>query len=64
MFLSFFYINRDLNDIMLCMSNKKWVVVAKGADYNKIARDFGISPYLARIISVSYEYTEADDLNV
>ena len=40
MFLSFFYINRDLNDIMLCMSNKKWVVVAKGADYNKIARDF------------------------
>ncbi len=50
MFLSFFYINRDLNDIMLCMSNKKWVVVAKGADYNKIARDFGISPYLARII--------------
>lgn len=32
------------------MSNKKWVVVAKGADYNKIARDFGISPYLARII--------------
>lgn len=35
---------------MLCMSNKKWVVVAKGADYNKIAKDFGISPYLARII--------------
>lgn len=49
MFL-FFVHKRDLNDIMLCMSNKKWVVVAKGADYNKIARDFGISPYLARII--------------
>ena len=30
--------------------SKKWVVVAKGADYNKIAHDFGISPYLARII--------------
>ena len=30
--------------------SKKWVVVAKGADYNKIAKDFGISPYLARII--------------
>jgi len=29
---------------------KKWVVVAKGADFNKIARDFNISPYLARII--------------
>ena len=32
------------------MSNKKWVVVAKGADYNKIAGKHGISPYLARII--------------
>lgn len=30
--------------------SKKWVVLAKGADYNKIAQDFGISPYLARII--------------
>ncbi|MCR5831227.1 MAG: single-stranded-DNA-specific exonuclease RecJ [Lachnospiraceae bacterium] len=30
--------------------SKKWVVLAKGADYNKIAHDFGISPYLARII--------------
>ena len=29
---------------------KKWVVTAKGADFNKIANDFGISPYLARII--------------
>lgn len=29
---------------------KKWVVTAKGADFNKIAGDFGISPYLARII--------------
>ena len=29
---------------------KKWVVVAKGADFNKIAEDHGISPYLARII--------------
>ena len=29
---------------------KKWVVTAKGADFNKIAHDFGISPYLARII--------------
>ncbi|MBO4266574.1 MAG: single-stranded-DNA-specific exonuclease RecJ [Lachnospiraceae bacterium] len=29
---------------------KKWVVTAKGADFNKIAKDFGISPYLARII--------------
>ncbi len=29
---------------------KKWVVLAKGADYNKIAEKFGISPYLARII--------------
>ena len=28
----------------------KWVVVAKGADFNKIAHDFNISPYLARII--------------
>ncbi len=28
----------------------KWVVVAKGADFNKIANDFHISPYLARII--------------
>ena len=26
------------------------MVVAKGADYNKIARDHNISPYLARII--------------
>ena len=49
MFL-FFVHKGDLNDIMLGMSNKKWVVVAKGADYNKIAKDFGISPYLARII--------------
>ena len=32
------------------MSNKKWVVVAKGADYNRIAKEHGISPYLARII--------------
>ncbi len=32
------------------MSNRKWVVVAKGADFNKIAHDFNISPYLARII--------------
>ena len=30
--------------------SKKWVVLAKGADYNKIAQDHGISPYLARII--------------
>ena len=30
--------------------SKKWVVVAKGADYNKIAKDHNISPYLARII--------------
>ena len=30
--------------------SKKWVVVAKGADYNKIAADHNISPYLARII--------------
>ncbi|MBO4903844.1 MAG: single-stranded-DNA-specific exonuclease RecJ [Lachnospiraceae bacterium] len=29
---------------------KKWVVTAKGADFNKIAKEFGISPYLARII--------------
>ncbi len=29
---------------------KKWVVTAKGADFNKIAHDFNISPYLARII--------------
>ena len=29
---------------------KKWVVTAKGADFNRIANDFGISPYLARII--------------
>lgn len=29
---------------------KKWVVAAKKADFNKIAQDFGISPYLARII--------------
>ena len=28
----------------------KWVVVAKGADYNKIAQDFDISPYTARLI--------------
>ncbi len=32
------------------MSNKKWVVTAKGADFNKIAHDHNISPYLARII--------------
>ncbi len=32
------------------MSRKKWVVIAKGADFNKIADDFHISPYLARII--------------
>ncbi len=41
------------------MSNKKWVVIAKGADFNKIADDFHISPYLARIIrnrdAVTYE---------
>ena len=30
--------------------DKKWVVVAKGADFNKIAQDHHISPYLARII--------------
>ncbi len=30
--------------------SKKWVVLAKGADFDKIARDFHISPYLARII--------------
>ena len=30
--------------------SKKWVVLAKGADFNKIAKDFSISPYLARII--------------
>lgn len=29
---------------------KKWVVVAKGADFNKIAKDHSISPYLARIV--------------
>lgn len=29
---------------------KKWVVVSKGADFNQIAKDFGISPYLARIV--------------
>ena len=29
---------------------KRWVVLAKGADFNKIAGDFNISPYLARII--------------
>ena len=29
---------------------KKWVVLAKGADFNKIAAKFNISPYLARII--------------
>ena len=44
------------------MSNRKWVVVAKGADFNKIAHDFHISPYLARIIrnrdAVTYEEIE------
>ncbi len=30
--------------------SRKWVVAAKKADFNKIAKDFGISPYLARII--------------
>ena len=30
--------------------SKKWVVLAKGADFNRIAKDFSISPYLARII--------------
>ncbi|MCR5301626.1 MAG: single-stranded-DNA-specific exonuclease RecJ [Lachnospiraceae bacterium] len=30
--------------------SRKWVVVSKGADFNKIAADFNISPYLARII--------------
>lgn len=30
--------------------HKKWVVAAKKADFNQIARQFGISPYLARII--------------
>ncbi len=29
---------------------KKWVVAVKGADFNKIAADHSISPYLARII--------------
>lgn len=29
---------------------KNWVVTAKRADFNQIARDFNISPYLARII--------------
>ena len=29
---------------------KKWVEVRKGADFNQIAADFSISPYLARII--------------
>ncbi|MCR5688035.1 MAG: single-stranded-DNA-specific exonuclease RecJ [Lachnospiraceae bacterium] len=29
---------------------KKWVVTAKGADFNRIAEKFSISPYLARII--------------
>lgn len=43
--------------------SKKWVVLAKGADYNKIAQDFGISPYLARIIrnrgAVTHEEIDA-----
>ena len=30
--------------------SKKWVVLAKGADFNRISKDFSISPYLARII--------------
>ena len=30
--------------------HKKWVVAAKKADFNQIAQQFGISPYLARII--------------
>ena len=30
--------------------SKKWVVVSKGADFNKIAEKYDISPYLARII--------------
>lgn len=30
--------------------HKKWVVSAKKADFNDIAKRFGISPYLARII--------------
>ena len=29
---------------------EKWVVTAKGADFGKIARDFGIHPVLARLI--------------
>ena len=30
--------------------NKKWVITAKRADFNQIARDCGISPVLARLI--------------
>ena len=32
------------------MKNKKWIVTAKRADFNKIARACGISPVLARLI--------------
>ena len=32
------------------MMNKKWVITAKRADFNQIARDCGISPVLARLI--------------
>ncbi len=42
-FCPFFY-------VIIPGMSKKWVVLAKGADFNKIAKQFGISPYLARII--------------
>ena len=32
------------------MKSKKWIVTAKRADFNKIARACGISPVLARLI--------------
>ena len=32
------------------MKNKKWIVTAKRADFNLIARACGISPVLARLI--------------
>ena len=32
------------------MKNKKWIVTAKRADFNKIAKACGISPVLARLI--------------
>ena len=62
----------NLNDLPMFEQADTKIAVGNARDEVKAAADIvigtndndGVAEYLARIISVSYEYTEADDLNV